>query len=294
MGAFEHLLLPDGRRLDLRVSGPADGMPLVFHHGTPGAATPVRELERAAHARGLRLVTTSRPGYGDSTRQPGRAVVDVVADTAAVLAAIGAERCLIAGWSGGGPHALACGARLEAAAAVLCIAGVAPYQAAGLDWTAGMGEDNVVEFNIAIRGEDELRPYIERESEPLKEITADQVIAVLDTVLPDVDRAVLTGELAEDDAASFREAVRNGIDGWLDDDLAFTTPWGFGLEEISVPTMIWQGSADLMVPFAHGQWLASHLPGASVHLEEGEGHVSIGVGAFDRMLDELTAAARHA
>jgi pimeloyl-ACP methyl ester carboxylesterase len=294
MGAFEHLLLPDGRRLDLRVSGPADGMPLVFHHGTPGAATPVRELERAAHARGLRLVTTSRPGYGDSTRQPGRAVVDVVADTAAVLAAIGAERCLIAGWSGGGPHALACGARLGAAAAVLCIAGAAPYPAAGLDWTAGMGKDNVVEFNLAIRGEEELRPYIERESEPLRQITADQVIAVLDTVLPDVDRAVLTGEVAEDDAASFREAVRTGVDGWVDDDLAFTRPWGFGLEEISVPTIIWQGSADLMVPFAHGQWLAAHLPGASVHLEEGEGHVSIGIGALDRMLDELIAAARRA
>src|SRR5436190_280844 len=127
--AFDHVRLPDGRLLDLRVSGPADGLPLVFHHGTPGAATPLRALERAAHARGLRLVTTSRPGYGGSSRQPRRAVVDVVADTAAVLANIGAERCLVAGWSGGGPHALACGARLDAAAAVLVIAGVAPYGA---------------------------------------------------------------------------------------------------------------------------------------------------------------------
>ena len=95
MAAADHVRLPDGRRLDLRVSGPAGGFPLVFHHGTPGAATPYRVLERAAYARGLRLVTTSRPGYGDSTPQPGRSVVDVVADTAAVLAAIGAGRCLI-------------------------------------------------------------------------------------------------------------------------------------------------------------------------------------------------------
>ncbi|MFI5066705.1 MAG: alpha/beta fold hydrolase, partial [Streptosporangiales bacterium] len=275
----------------LRVSGPASGLPLVFHHGTPGAATPVRAIERAAHARGLRLVTTSRPGYGDSSRQPGRSVMDVADDTAAVLAALGAERCLIAGWSGGGPHALACGARLGAAAAVLVIAGVAPYGAAGLDWMSGMGEENVTEFSAALKGEDELRAYLLPEGEQLSNITAADIVSSLDTLLPDVDRAVLTGEFGEDMAASFREAVRAGVDGWLDDDLAFASPWGFSLDEISVPVMIWQGSADLMVPFAHGQWLASQLPGASVHLEEGEGHLSVGLGALDRMLDELVGEA---
>jgi pimeloyl-ACP methyl ester carboxylesterase len=290
MSAVDYVQLPDGRRLDVRVSGPGDGLPLVFHHGTPGAATPIRALERAAHARGLRLVTTSRPGYGGSTRQPGRTVADVTADTAAVLAAIGAERCLIAGWSGGGPHALACGARLGAAAAVLVIAGVSPYPAAGLDWMAGMGEENVVEFSTALRGEAELRPYLLKEAEQLREITADQIIASLETLLPDVDRAVLTGEFGDDMAAGFREAVRVGVDGWLDDDLAFTRPWGFDLAEMTAPTMIWQGSSDLMVPFAHGQWLAAQLPGASVHLEQGEGHLSVGLGALDRMLDELVSA----
>ena len=294
MSAFDHVLLPDGRRLDMRVSGPAGGFPLVFHHGTPGAATPVRALERAAHARGLRLVTTSRPGYGDSSRQSGRVVVDVVADTAAVLAAIGTERCLIAGWSGGGPHALACGARLGAAAAVLVIAGVAPYAAEGLDWMAGMGQQNIAEFSAAVSGEDELRAYLLPEREQLKDITAAEVASSLETLLPDIDRAALTGEFAEDMAASFREAVRAGTEGWLDDDLAFARPWGFGLEEISVPVMIWQGSADLMVPFSHGQWLASHLPGASAHLQQGEGHLSVGLGALDRMLDELVAVGGRA
>ena len=291
MGA-DQVRLPDGRRLDVRVSGPAGAFPLVFHHGTPGAATPIRAVERAAHARGLRLVTTSRPGYGDSTRQPGRDVVDVVADTAAVLAAIGAERCLIAGWSGGGPHALACAARLGTAAAVLVIAGVAPYPAAGLDWMAGMGEENVAEFSAALGGEGELRRYLLPVAEHLKQITVDQIVAALETLLPDVDRAVLTGEFGEDMAASLREAIRQGVEGWLDDDLAFARPWGFALEEISVPAMIWQGSADLMVPFSHGQWLASRLPGAAAHLEEGQGHLSVGVGALDRMLDELVSAGR--
>ena len=290
MGALDHVRLPDGRRLDMRVSGPAGGLPLVFHHGTPGAATPVRALERAAHARGLRLVTTSRPGYGDSSPQPGRSVVDVAADTAAVLAAVGAERCLVAGWSGGGPHALACGARLGPAVAVLVIAGVAPYGAPGLDWMAGMGEENITEFSAALQGEDRLRPYLLHEREQLKDVTAAGIVASLETLLPDVDRAVLTGEFGEDLAASFHEAMRTGVEGWLEDDLAFAGSWGFGLEEISVPVMIWQGSADLMVPLSHGQWLASNLPGASAHLEEGEGHLSVGLGALDRMLNELVSA----
>jgi pimeloyl-ACP methyl ester carboxylesterase len=291
MDAVEQVLLPDGRLLDMRVSGPAGGLPLVFHHGTPGAATPVHALERAAHARGLRLVTTSRPGYGRSTRQPGRSVVDVVADTDAVLAALRAGRCLTMGWSGGGPHSLACGARLTRAAAALVVAGLAPYDADDLDWMAGMGEQNVVEFSAAARGEGTLRPYLLREGEQLRSIHADDIVGSLKTLLPDVDRAALTGEFGEDTAAGFREALRAGIDGWLDDDLAFTRPWGFSLAEISVPTLIWQGSADLMVPFAHGRWLGSRLPAATVHLEEGEGHLSVGLGKLDAMLDELVKAA---
>jgi len=284
---IDHIQLADGRRLDMRVSGPADGLPLVFHHGTPGAATPVRAVERAAHARGLRLVTTSRPGYGESDRQPGRSVADVVDDTAAVLAEIDAERCLVAGSSGGGPHALACGARLGQAAGVLVIAGVAPYDAPGLDWMAGMGADNIAEFSAALGGEAELESFLQGVREQLIDITADEVAASLDTLLSDVDRAAVTGEYAEDLAARFREAVRMSVAGWLDDDLAFMRPWGFSLDEISVPVMIWQGSDDLMVPFAHGQWLARQLPAASAHLVNGEGHVSIELGGIDRMLDEL-------
>jgi pimeloyl-ACP methyl ester carboxylesterase len=291
MDAPSKVRMPDGRHIDVRVSGPAGGLPLVFHHGTPGAGTPIRVLQRATHARGLRLVTMSRPGYGSSDRQVGRDVVDVAADTAAVLAELGADRCVVAGWSGGGPHALACGARLPAADAVLVIAGVAPYDAADLDWVAGMGADNVTEFGAALDGEDALRPFLSAARDQLTGATAGELVASLDSLLPDVDRAVLTGEYAEDILASFREGLGTGTDGWLDDDLAFTRPWGFSLTEIAVPVMIWQGSADLMVPFAHGQWLAARMPAATAHLEDGEGHLSIGLGAMDRMLDELVAAA---
>ena len=283
--------LPDGRRIDVHVSGPEGGLPLVFHHGTPGAGTPIRALERAAHQRGLRLVAASRPGYGGSTRHDGRRVVDVVADTGAVLRALGADRCVMAGWSGGGPHALACAARLPGVSATLVIAGVAPSDGAGLDWMAGMGQGNIDEFGAAIEGPSALRDFLDGEREQLKEVSAENIVVSLESLLPEVDRAVLTDEFAEDIAASFHEGLREGVDGWLDDDLAFVSPWGFDLDEISTATAIWQGSDDLMVPFAHGQWLAAQMPGSAAHLMEGEGHLSIGVGAVDAMLDELIGAA---
>lgn len=291
MAVTDDLVLKDGRRLQIRVSGPPDGLPLVFHHGSPGAVTPFRAIERAAHQRGLRLVTFSRPGYGDSTRLPGRAVVDVVADTADLLAHLKADRCLIAGWSGGGPHALACAARLDASAAVLVIAGVAPFDAPGLDFMAGMGEDNVTEFGAALAGEESLRLLLTGIRPQLAEATAAHIVTSLASLLPPVDRAVLVDEFGEDMAASFHEAMRTGVDGWLDDDLAFTRPWGFDLGEVACPAAVWQGSDDLMVPYAHGKWLSGQIPGVAAHLEEGEGHLSIGLGALPAMLDELVALA---
>ncbi len=279
---------PDGRSLDVAVHGAEGGLPLLFHHGTPGSKLPVRALERAADARSLRLVTWSRPGYGSSTRRAGRRVVDDTDDVAVLLDHLGADRCLVAGWSGGGPHALASAARLpERVAGVLCIAGVGPWDADDLDFLAGMGQQNLDEFARAHEGESALRAYLEAEAGGLRAVDARGLIAGLSTLLPPVDRAVLTDEYGEDLAAHMREALRVGVDGWLDDDLAFVRDWGFGLDEVQVPAFVWQGDEDLMVPFTHGGWLAAHLPRVTPHLLTGEGHVSVAIGALDQMLDEL-------
>jgi pimeloyl-ACP methyl ester carboxylesterase len=283
------LTLADGRQLDYRVSGPDGGTPLVFHHGTPGSVVPVRAIERAAHERGLRLVTFSRAGYGGSARTAGRRVVDVVSDTAAVLAAIGASESYVAGWSGGGPHTLACAARLDGVKAALVIAGVGPSTATDLDFLAGMGQDNLDEFGEAAAGEDRIRAYLDAARPGLQRATAAELITEMASLLPEIDRAALTDEYGEDMAASFHEALRTGIDGWLDDDLAFLDYWGFELDEIQVPTSLWQGTADLMVPPSHGEWFSRHLPRATVTILEGEGHLSLSLGVLDRMLDGLVA-----
>ncbi len=288
--ANELLTLPDGRVLEYSVLGSGSGLPLVFHHGTPGAVTAPRFLQREVLGRGLRLVTFSRPGYGSSTRQQGRRVVDVVADTAAVLDHIGATSSLVAGWSGGGPHALACAARLPGVRAALSIAGVGPHDAADLDFFAGMGTDNLQEFGSARSGESALHAYLDTQRPALLDTTPAGVIDALSTLLPSVDRAVITDEYGEDVAASFGEALRVGIDGWLDDDLAFIDAWGFDLSEIRVPVHIWQGELDKMVPYDHGVWLAAKVPGAKPHLVADQGHLSIAVAGVGRMIDDLIRA----
>lgn len=284
---MDQITLPDGRRLDVRTSGPDDGYPMLFHHGTPLSITPIRDLEQPAHERGIRVITTSRAGYGGSDRLPGRSVADVVSDSAAVLDALGVTECVVSGWSGGGPHALACAARLPQARAALVIAGVAPFDAAGLDFLAGMGEDNVDEFGAAIEGDQPLREYLDAAREHLKDADAQAIGSSMATLLPPTDRAVLTDEFGQDMAAGTREALRLGVDGWLDDDLAFVKPWGFDFSEIGVPVSLWQGTDDLMVPFAHGEWLAANVPGVVGHLLAGQGHFSVAIGRAGEMFDEL-------
>jgi pimeloyl-ACP methyl ester carboxylesterase len=282
------LTLADGRQLDIAVSGPESGVPLVFHHGTPGSVVQFGPLSSACADRGLRLVTYSRAGYGSSTRRAGRRVVDVVEDVQAILDSIGAPRCVVAGWSGGGPHALACGARLaDRVAGVLSIASVAPYGAPDLDYLAGMGADNIEEFGLALEGEAALRPYLDLEAGVLRAAHVEGVIDALSTLLPQVDCDALRAGLGGYIVDQFHGAATVSAEGWLDDDLAFVAPWGFDLDEITVPTFLWQGSLDLMVPFAHGEWLAQHIAGVTAHLVPDQGHLSIFAGAMNQMLDEL-------
>ncbi len=285
--------VPDGRSLDVFLAGPEDGTPLVFHCGTPGSGLPFPPFVETLAQRGLRYVSCSRPGYGSSTRREGRSVVDVVEDTVAVLDSIGAERCYVVGWSGGGPHALACAARLpERVIATATIAGVAPYPAEGLDWTAGMGAENVEEFGAALAGPDELIVFKERAALEFRVVTPEGVADAFGDLIDDVDRGSLTGPFAAWVADLFHEAVRIGYWGWFDDDMAFIRPWGFELDEIRVPVFIWQGAHDRMVPFAHGEWLASHIPGARPRLFAEHGHLTLAVDSTPRIVDELLALDR--
>jgi pimeloyl-ACP methyl ester carboxylesterase len=293
METRRHLLrTADGRDIEYLTAGPEDGLPLVVHEGTPVGLSLNARLANAAAERNLRVVLTARPGYEASTPRPGRTVADVVPDMAAVLDALGAGEYLSIGFSGGGPHTLACAALADGRClAAASVAGVAPYGATGLDFLAGMGAENVEEFGLAVRGADALTPFLEKEAATLSVVTGEQIVAAFGGLISGADAAVLTGEFAADLAKGLRGAVRNGIAGWRDDDLAFVADWGFPVEAAAGRVEIWQGDQDNMVPFAHGQWLAAHIPGARAHLEPGAGHLTMTVTAIDRILDGLLGLA---
>jgi pimeloyl-ACP methyl ester carboxylesterase len=285
--------LPDGRTLEYVVTGPAAGMPLVLHHGTPGAAVVYPPAVEAAARHGLRLVTYSRPGYGRSTARPGRTVGDAGGDVTAVLDALGAGRFVTIGWSGGGPHALACAALAERCLGAALIGGVAPYGVAGLDWMAGMGNENVAEFGAALVGAAALTEFLREAGASLAAIETADLAPALGDLAPDVDIAVLNGVYGDYLAESFRVSVSAGIDGWRDDDLAFVHDWGVPLNT-GVPVSIWQGDKDRMVPHTHGEWLAAHIPGARLHRRPGEGHLSLFTNELDAIVADLALWSKSA
>src|SRR5947209_12502092 len=187
------LTAPDGRTLEVHELGDPDGFPVLCHSGTPGSGP----LYARWGTPGVRLVGYDRAGYGGSTRRPGRAVADVVGDIETIAGALGFERYATWGISGGGPHTLACAALCdERLVAVASLAAVAPYGMPDLDWTAGMGESNVEEFDAVLAGETALRPLLERDTAEMLAATPDQLAAVWETLLGPEDRAVLSQELA--------------------------------------------------------------------------------------------------
>jgi pimeloyl-ACP methyl ester carboxylesterase len=283
---------PDGRKLQVLMSGPAEGLHLVFHTGTPGGLVPFGSLFEAAASRGIKCVLYARPGYSGSDPEPGRTVADAAGDVAVILDRLGTERFVTAGWSGGGPHALATAALLPGQClAAATIAGIAPHGADGLDWLAGMAEENVAEFGATLQGEAEITAFLQSAAEVLADVTGDQVAAELGGLASEADRAALTGDFADYLAASFRAALKDGIAGWRDDDLAFAKDWGFSLDQLQAPLSIWQGDQDAMVPYAHGQWLAKRMPNANAHLLPGDGHLTLVLSRIGEILDELVAQA---
>ena len=283
----------DGRKLEVLVADDPTGTPLLFHNGLPSAVVPYQPLDDAAAANGMYVVTYSRPGYGASTawgegREP--VVTDDVADTAAILDALGVDEFVTLGWSGGGPRALATAALLPGRCrGAVSLAGVAPVGAGGMDqeaWERDMGPENVRDFRAALEGREALRPIMEHEVAQMAEVTGEDVAAAFGQLLTDVDAAALTGEFAEFIAQDFHRSVEQGVAGILEDTMMMTRPWGFDLASIEVPVAVWQGRHDAMVPFGHGQWLAEHVPGARARLFDDEGHLTL-VRQLDRILGEL-------
>jgi pimeloyl-ACP methyl ester carboxylesterase len=263
----------DGRTLTYEAFGPPDGAPVFWLHGTPSSRLYVHPDPEFYDRHGVCAIAYDRPGYGGSDPDPGRDVAAAAADVESLADGRGVERFGVLGTSGGGPHALACGALLaERVTGVAVFVGAAPFDDPEFDMVAGMSLSNVEEFGAAVAGRDELAKLLNGYVAEM----AHDALAPFDGFaheLPAHDQEMLR----RDDVramlrASSEEAVRQGAEGWIDDDLAFVRPWGFALEAVRPEVRLWQGSLDVLVPRAHAEYLARKLPSASFTLVDGAGH----------------------
>lgn len=266
------LRLPDGRTLHCYDTGSGDGADLVvvYHHGTPNVGPPPAPLVEAPEARGIRWISYDRPGYGGSTRHPGRSVATTVADDLAVADALGVERFAAFGHSSGAVLALAAAASLgDRVLGALCGAALAPLTAEGIDWFAGMHAGGERELRAAVTGREALEAELAR-SEFDPAMFTDGDLRALET-----DWAWLNGVASH--------GLDAGPGGMVDDDLALVADWGIDLAAVTAPVILLHGDADRIAPVAHARWLADRVPGAELVIRPGDGHISVLHGAADAL-----------
>ena len=274
------LTLSDGRTLHVYDTGLANEgtLTVLWHHGTPNIGAPPAPLFPDSARLNIRWVSYDRPGYMSSTARPGRDKASVAADAAAVADALGIGEFAVLGHSGGGSHALACGALLPGRVkAVAEGSGLAPFGADGLDWFAGMTATGAAEIRAAVDGREALEGYLSSHEFDMEQFTP-------------ADQAALQGDwawLARIAGLAMKGdgEVGGGPDGYIDDQLGDVRPWGFEPGQVTVPVLVFHGGQDRMVPSEHGAWLAVRCPDAELWLRPDDGHVSVlgscGVAALD-------------
>jgi pimeloyl-ACP methyl ester carboxylesterase len=230
-------------------------------HGVPGSRLlRARRLELGfldlLETLRVRLITYDRPGYGLSSRNPGRRVADSAADIAAIADALDIGEFAVEGISSGSPHAFAAAALLPGRVRRLaCIAPMAPVREMGMQaWSDDQDGDARQYFALCAGGGLKL----------MAELSAQ-------------DRAVRR-QVRRDDphADQILEPTRNGIWGWLDDELAAFKPWGFSVADIAIETALWFDPADHVLPAAHAKWLARQIDGSELRRTTVLGHGSAG------------------
>jgi pimeloyl-ACP methyl ester carboxylesterase len=259
------LQLEDGGRLHVYDSGtprPGEQVAILWHHGTPNIGLPPEPLFPASEARNIRWVSYDRPGYGDSSPDPGRNLASVAAYASRVADALGIRRFAAMGHSGGGSHALACGALLaDRVCCVVSVAGLAPLAGEGLEWFDGMFRSGADKLRAAARGRATFEEHVRCSTYDPEMFTP-------------ADHAALMGTWNWFHAV-VGPAQKSGARGAMDDELAYAAPWGFDPRDVTVPTLLLHGEQDRIAPSAHALWLARHCPNAELRLHPDDGHISV-------------------
>jgi pimeloyl-ACP methyl ester carboxylesterase len=257
--------------------GEPDGKPVLVHPGSPGSRRLFRpDAELAVREFGLRLLSYDRPGYGGRPRRQDRQIADAITDIRRIARALGIQRMGVWGFSGGGCYALACAAMLpELVTGAAVFASFAPYASPGMDFCEGMSPQYAGEVELFFTDRTTARQHWRQDADRLFATTSAPegwMTRWGDAAGTDDARS---WEVACHLAATVRDSMADGDDGWWDDWTAVLTPWGCDLTTTRVPVRLWHGARDRAVPVTHGRWLATSVPGIVAHIFESEDHTNI-------------------
>lgn len=280
------IALADGRTLACLALGAADGVPVLYFHGYPGSRLEARLAAHAAQRLGLYLLAPDRPGFGQSTFQPGRTIGAWAADVAELADRLGLERFAIVGVSGGGPYALACAAHIpERVSEIALVCALGPTD--GKDLTDGMIALNRLALMVGARLPPLARLAIGLAARLICKYPERYLTHMLGNA-PLADRTVLAEAgyriLFTD---SLTEALRQGGRAAAWELTLLAHPWDFQIAEVRTPVRIWQGLADNIVPPAMARHLAAMVRRSNLRLLPEEGHLSLIVHHLDAVLADL-------
>lgn len=263
--------LSDGRLLGYAEYGDPAGTPILFFHGTPSSRLMFRVGDAAARSAGVRLIAPDRPGIGLSTHRPGRRIVDWPADVVSLADALGLGRFSVVGISGGGPYAMACATfipdRLHSVGAV---SGMGPLDRPVLFKTLTLSYRAI--FALARAGGIPYSVFCRAVAASVRRWPA-SILASASGKEPSAERkGIKTTEAWLALKAASVEAFRSGAEGPGHDVHLLATPWGFVPENGRVPTFLWHGNADTIVPPAMTHHLAAHMRDCDVSIIPGAGH----------------------
>lgn len=262
-----------GRRVTFDWWGDGDSFPVFLLHGTPGSHRGPRPRTSVLYRLGVQLICYDRPGYGGSDRHKGRSVAAAAEDVSAIADALKLDEFGVVGRSGGGPHALACAALLgQRATTTAVLVSLAPSDAYGLSWRGGMTDSNVAEYDLADTGLEAVEADLTERAEQIRD-DPESLLKFLNGELTAPDMRVVSDvPLRRQLHDTYKEAVRCGAYGWIDDVLAFRRPWEFDLGKIENPVLLWHGDEDVFSPLSHTHWLSENIPGAEVVIQPGAAH----------------------
>ncbi|HSP09872.1 MAG TPA: alpha/beta hydrolase [Candidatus Dormibacteraeota bacterium] len=262
------LTLADGRVLAWRWWGDPGGTPVLRIQGTPASRlnrNPDATIQRDL---GVRYLMADRPGYGCSTRKPGRGVADVTDDLVALLDAHGLGRVPVMGTSGGGPHALAIAARHpDRISAVSVVVGAAPLVQAEIGRLVGVNAEG---YAAAQKGWAALYAYLV----PIREqLLGDAGMQGVLHDAPPTDRAIMESPVWQRlSRENLAESLRQGAEGWADESLALNGSWDFDPRDVKATVTWWHSEDDKNAPLSAARRVAAQLQCLDMHIWHGEGH----------------------